>query len=278
MISGSFCSKSTKRTDPVLASALIVATVLCLVGITWGRYEPWNTDQLALRELFGNPAEPFNPGWFYRPPLQTYLVWFLVRLPLASIGDLLAWGPSRLATAELVGARLVTLGLFLATILLAYRLVRRATGVCEARLLALTPATSAGLIAHAHFLTVDLPLAFWMIAATAVFVGIAERPRAGRYALGGLLIGLASATKYNGLVLVCGLLAAHAMAVSDGERSDRLAHWLDKRLALGLLAVPVAFLLANPYALLDWRDFLGGCPTYAPVARDRGAEPSFSRD
>ena len=26
------------------------------------------------------------------------------------------------------------------------------------------------------------------------------------------------------------------------------------------------------------RGALGGCPTYAPVARDRGAEPSFSRD
>jgi hypothetical protein len=55
------------RFDPDLAAALVLASLFCFHGITWGRVECWNLDQMAMRDLAG-----LRPGDYSKPPFHTY--------------------------------------------------------------------------------------------------------------------------------------------------------------------------------------------------------------
>ncbi|MDQ6807567.1 MAG: hypothetical protein M3065_22035, partial [Actinomycetota bacterium] len=73
------------------------------------------------------------------------------------------------------------------------------------------------------------------------------------YLIAGIGIGLAAATKYTGgITLLCLIAAAVCNAAGDEHRH------VPRRLAGGLGIALVAFLLANPYALLDFSSFIQG--------------------
>jgi 4-amino-4-deoxy-L-arabinose transferase-like glycosyltransferase len=55
--------------------------------------------------------------------------------------------------------------LYLGTIAVAYGFSRSSYGRLSAAIIAFAFATSAGFAAYAHYLTVDMPLLFWMLAA-----------------------------------------------------------------------------------------------------------------
>lgn len=241
--------------DWPLLGILATTALLCLYGIQWGRVESWNSDQMSYRYLFSVPGEPFNPAWFYRPPFHTYLLYVLVHLPLDSLGTWLGIDPVVLRPARLVMARLVTLAMFLGTIWIGYRLVEEAFDRASARIVAAILGTSAGLVMHAHFLTVDIPLAFWILWALREMTRIPQAGGPGRSVSAGLLLGLATATKYNGALLLVPLVTAHWLLWRYRPRG--LSGWTAmRRLALALGAAALAFLLANPYSVLDAGRFL----------------------
>jgi len=64
------------RFDPALAAALVLASLFCFHGISWGRVECWNLDQMAMRDLAGLRA-----GDYSKPPFHTYLNHILVIEP-----------------------------------------------------------------------------------------------------------------------------------------------------------------------------------------------------
>lgn len=241
-------------TDRALVATLVVAALLCLYGMDWGRVECWHPDQMAFRNLFSIPGEPFNPGWFYRPPFHSYLLYLLVQLPLDALGGWLGMDPATLRPARLIGARLITAAMFLGMVALAYRMVGAAFDRQSALLVALILATSAGLVMHAHFLTVDIPLAFWMLLSLWLMTGVPQDPRLGRSVAAGLLVGLATATKYNGAVLLAPLVLAHGLLLlGQADTLSRAA--VLARLITGLGAAGIGFVLANPYAVLDFERF-----------------------
>ena len=146
-------SRKIQRLDPLLVAALSLAFLFCLQGITWGRVEDWNRSSIAMRSLHA-----LRPSDYMKPPFHTYLNYVLVVWPIT--GALKIANP-----AKLIGSRLVTVALFLGTIALTYSFSRRSYGRFSAVIIAFTFATSAGFVAYAHFLTVDIPLLFWMLAA-----------------------------------------------------------------------------------------------------------------
>jgi 4-amino-4-deoxy-L-arabinose transferase-like glycosyltransferase len=89
----------------------------------------------------------------------------------------------------------------------------------SAAIIAFAFATSAGFIAYAHFLTVDIPLLFWMMAALWATYRLPLAPGTWNYAIAGFLIGIAIATKYNGLAVGIALLVAHFFATKRREPS-----------------------------------------------------------
>jgi len=240
----------TRRLDRVLGWALIFALVFSLYGIRWGRVECWNRDEMALRGLHG-----LRPSGYLKPPFHTYLNYFLVLKPIVHAEYLtrrLTGQRINLNEAKLLGSRLLVVGLFLGTIWLAYLISLAAYGKFAARIMAWLFATSAGFIAYDHFLSCDLPLLFFMMLAFLFAWRITLRPDLSNYLLAGLLTGLCTATKYNGLAIGIVIVVAHFL--SKNETTLR-SFVFSRRLFWGLVMVPAGFVLGNPFAVLDWKRF-----------------------
>ena len=247
--------RKIQRVDPLLAAALSLAFLLCLQGITWGRVECWNPDQMALRSL-----RALRPGDYMKPPFHTYLNHAFVVWPITAALKIARVPEERTKianSAKLVGSRLVTTALYLGTVALAYNISCRSYGKFSAALIAFALATSAGFVTSAHFLTADTPLLFWMLAAFWFAHRLVSAPNAWNYGMAGFLTGIATATKYNGLAVGIALVVAHFFATRrEGIRKIILS----RQLGIGLAMFPVGFLLGCPTALYEprkfWNDFI----------------------
>jgi hypothetical protein len=93
--------------------------------------------------------------------------------------------------------------------------------------------------------------------------GVLRRGWRRDYVISGVAIGLAAATKYTGgITLVC-LVAA---AASHAQPTGGAALVTLRRLVLALTAAALAFVVANPYAVLDFSAFQAGVSTQASLA------------
>ncbi len=237
--------------DPVFLIALALAIGFSCNGITWGRAEDWNRDQMALRELRG-----VLPLDYQKPPLHTYLNHLLVLAPIGGIEDTCAFlGRKNFPSNELrlLGSRVLVLLLFLGTIYCAYLLSRDAFGLSVARMIALVFASSAGFVEYNHFLSCDSPLLFFLLLTLLLAYQSAVSGKLSLYLLAGLFTGLSAAMKYNGLFIGVTLIVAHLWA-KDYRNWGRLL--FDRRLLLCLAMVLIGFFIGNPGALIDSRKFV----------------------
>jgi 4-amino-4-deoxy-L-arabinose transferase-like glycosyltransferase len=245
------------RTDKILLVALLISFSLSLYGITV-KYN--NPDQMAFLPLFLKGKLPFNPGWFDKPPFHTYLNYFLSVLPVSVLSKNLAFSPQTEEIVKIVWSRLLTKFMLIIAIGLLYQISWKSYGLLSARTIAVIAATTAGFIAYSHFLTVDIPVMFWMLVTFAFSHSILFERKLSNYLLAGFFTGIAAATKYNGVAIGISIVAAHVLSL-------RIVSWkqipwkeilFDKNLIAGLVMVAVGFLAANPFALLDYPAFSSG--------------------
>ena len=248
-------STKAQLADPLLAAALLLAFLFCLQGITWGRVEDWNRSSIAMRSL-----RALRPSDYMKPPFHTYFNHVLVVWPIDGVMKIAQVPKERMKisnSAKLIGSRLVTIALYLGTIALAYSFSRRSYGRFSAAIIAFAFATSAGFVAYAHFLTADMPLLFWMLAAFWAVHWLVSAPTTRNYAIAGFLIGIATATKYNGLAVGIAFLVAHFFA-TKGESFRRII--LSRQLGIGLGMVLLGFYFGCPTAPYEpkrfWNDFI----------------------
>jgi hypothetical protein len=190
-------------------------------------------------------------------------VWFGGR---AGVGDALATDrTSVFEVARIVAALLGTL----AVGLLAFagrRLIGGAAGLIAAALLA------AGFLPvhYSHFALNDVPT---LAPACLCLLGVAivyARGSLGGYALAGIGLGLACATKYTAGILVLTIVAAGLVAPAPSPRLRGL-------LLAGGLAL-VAFVVANPYSLLDFGAFREGLSHQSETSGDDAGKLGLSTD
>jgi len=201
-----------------------------------------------------------RPSDYMKPPFHTYFNHVLVVWPIDGVMKIAQVPKERMKisnSAKLIGSRLVTIALYLGTIALAYSFSRRSYGRFSAAIIAFAFATSAGFVANAHFLTADMPLLFWMLAAFWAVHWLVSAPTTRNYAIAGFLIGIATATKYNGLAVGIAFLVAHFFA-TKGESFRRII--LSRQLGIGLGMVLLGFYFGCPTAPYEpkrfWNDFI----------------------
>lgn len=231
-----------------LRLALLLALLLSLIGITWGRYQDWHFDQIAFIGI-----KPNGMAWLYlKPPLHTYLTEFLVIRPIHLLEKLLphsALTPSSWLAVTMVCGHLFTILLFCGSIALLYYIIRKSCGEKSASMLALIMSTSAGLIQFNHWGTVDSPLLFWMLASFAFSMNASSTGGLFDATLAGLLAGLAAADKYNGLGVAAALPVA--LFIHSGWRALYRGP-----LIFGCLAVPFGFVIGCPGAIFEHERFV----------------------
>jgi 4-amino-4-deoxy-L-arabinose transferase-like glycosyltransferase len=147
-----------------------------------------------------------------------------------------------------VASLLGTIAVWL-TYLAGKRLFGRGVGLIAAAIfgLAFLP------IFYSHLALNDVPTLAPVALSLYGVAGVLRRGRLSDYLIAGIGIGLAAATKYTGgITLLCLLVAAGCNAVGSEHRH------VPRRLLAGLAVALGAFILANPYALLDFSSFIQG--------------------
>lgn len=250
------------QTSRAICRAVLVA--VCVLGLAL-RVVGWDRGQVgeAFHSFHPDEATLLGAGLELDDPLQP---------PLTAYGLVpiyLAKGALALANADFSNlhtlyrtARTLAVLISLVSLVLTWHLARRHLGEGWALLPTLWMACAPLVVQQAHFYLVDgvftCVLLLFFVAWEAS--GLA---RWQRYALAGALIGIAGATRLNGLVLGIALLTCHCMrAASWREVGVRLRDrhlWLAAALALVLLALVQPYLLFSPERLVEGKttdDFL----------------------
>jgi 4-amino-4-deoxy-L-arabinose transferase-like glycosyltransferase len=247
---------------PALGVLLVATFVLRLWGIKQGLPYSYNVDEAThfVPRAIGFFGHDLNPHYFLNPPAYSYLLhvvfelWFGGRdaVTHAYVTD----PTSVFIVARLVAAVLGTVAVWL-TFLAAARLFDRAVALAAAAVfgLAFLP------IFYSHLALNDVPTLAPVALSLYGIAGVLRRGRKRDYALAGLGVGLAAATKYTGGVTLLCLLAAFVCDAAGGGRAKAA-----RGVVLCLLTAFVAFIAANPYAILDWNAFRDGVSSQASLA------------
>jgi 4-amino-4-deoxy-L-arabinose transferase-like glycosyltransferase len=240
------------RVNAPLAAILLLGAALRCSGLAAGAPFRMGVDEpvvlgIALQIV---RSGDFNPHFFDYGGLTFYLHAAIVAVGFLKGAMDGAWG--RLDQVWigdfLVTARTTTALLGTLTILVVFHIGRR-WGTAVALVSALLVAVLSAHVRESHFALTDVPLTLLVATTLLLSLRAAEARTLRALLLAGACVGLTTAIKYNGaLVLVMPLIAAAALP--GGRRLT------------GLLLVPVAaalgFLLAAPYSLLDLPAFLNG--------------------
>jgi 4-amino-4-deoxy-L-arabinose transferase-like glycosyltransferase len=248
-----------------LALVLAAALALRLWGVKQGMPYAYNADENAhfVPGAIGLFGHGWDPHYFVNPPAYTYLlhvvfdVWFGGR---GGVSKALATNPTEVfVVARVTAAAVGTLAVWL-VYLAGARMFGRATGLLAAALLAVSFLA----VFYSHLALNDVPtlapiaLSLWGTA------GILREGRVRDYLLAGVGLGLACATKYTGGIVLLPLLTAAAIQLAAPAGPGRALRGI---VLAGIVAV-AAFLIANPYALLDFAAFHDGLQHQADAAED----------
>lgn len=258
-----------------LAGILAVALALRLWGVAQGLPYAYNADENAhfVPGAIGLFGHGLNPHYFVNPPAYTYLLhvvfgaWFGGR---SGVSNTFAVHPTEVFVVARVTAAVVgTLAVWL-LYLAAARFCDRRVGLLAAALLAVAFLP----VFYSHLALNDVPtlapiaLSLWGTA------GVLRRGRLLDYALAGVGLGLACATKYTGGIVLLPLLAAGGLQlVAPRGRGEATAGGHARATAFGglvlagLLALG-AFVVANPFSVLDFAAFRDGLNHQASAAED----------
>jgi hypothetical protein len=246
-----------RRVDPihVALGLLLVATLLFrLWGIKQGLPYVYNVDEgyHFVPKALTFYSHNLNPHYFLNPPAYSYALNIVFELWFGGSDAVMrayASNPTEVyVVARVVAAVLGTVAVWL-TYLAGKRLFGREVGLISGAIfgLAFLP------IFYSHLALNDVPTLAPVALALYGVAGVLRHGRLIDYLIAGVGIGLAAATKYTGGgMIVCLLLAAAANAFGSEHRHT------PRRLLAGLVAALAAFLIANPYALLDFSSFIQG--------------------
>ena len=255
-----------------LAVVLILALALRLYGLDWDEGFDWtpHPDERAimfkvvelsfprlsdLPLLLNADESPWNPRWF---PYGSFPIYVLKATGVFS-GFVPGLDPNDLR----IPGRAVSALADVATVALVYAL---GAMVWSRRVGLLASALTAVAVIHiqlSHFFAVDTLMALLCFASVLFLVRVARSGRPRDSVLAGLFLGLGLATKISVAPILAAYVVAHfiaAFGLADSDDSqnapftDRISNAIGNAV-LGGFVIIAAFLIAQPYALLDWERF-----------------------
>ena len=254
------------RTRAALLLVLGLAFGLRLWGIPWGMPYALHADEpkYISRAVAMLATDDLNPHYFENPPLLTYtlLAELAVYVPSAQhLGFLQPTGDLRsqlFLSPEpfYLLARLNSVLIGTATVFLTYLVARRLLGETTALLAALLLAVAFLHVRDSHYAVNDVPATFLLMVVAYFASRVFTDGRPQGYLLGGIFLGLAVATKYNIGIGAVVLIAAHLLRIGRWRSARNLRSHVPLVLA-GAVSL-LAFVLANPFSILDFSAFVKG--------------------
>src|SRR6201995_2891010 len=247
---------------PALALLLLVSLLLRLWGIKQGLPYSYNSDEAQhfVPRAVAFFSHDFNPHYFLNPPAYSYLLHIVFELWFGSsdkVSRAYATDPTSVfVLARLVAAVLGTISVWL-TYLAGARFFNRNVGLLAAAILAFAFLP----VFYSHLALNDVPTLAPVSLALYGTAGVMRYGRMRDYAIAGAGMGLAAATKYTGGITILCLLTAFVTDASGGSLRTSA-----RRCSIGLVLGLAAFLIANPYAILDFTAFSHGVNSQASLA------------
>jgi dolichyl-phosphate-mannose-protein mannosyltransferase len=256
---------------PALAGVLIAAISLRLWGVAQGLPYVYNLDESDhfvphAVAMFGHGL---NPHYFANPPALTYLLHLAFALWFgggAGVRHAYALHPQDVYVLARVATALLGTAAVWLLYLVGSRLFDRAVGLLAAAIeaVAFLP------VFYAHLALNDVPTLAPLTLSLLGTAGVLRRGRALDYAIAGVGLGLACATKYTAGIALLPLLAAVAWRYLERDRAPA-GHAAATAPAVAGIAIAGAaalatFLIANPYSLLDYQAFHRGLVHQSTVA------------
>lgn len=235
-----------------LGAILLLALALRVWGVASGLPYVYNTDedQHFVPHAVGLLGHLLNPNYFDNPPAYTYLlsavytVWFGGR---DAVSHALATNPTEVWVLARLTAGLLGTGAVGLLYLIGVRLFDRRTGLLAAGLMAVSflPVFYSKLALNDVPTLVPVEVCLWATA------GVLAFGRRRDYLIAGIALGVAVATKYTGGIVAIPL----AVACLVRAREERALRPMLVRAALTAGLALLAFLVADPYALVDFAAF-----------------------
>jgi hypothetical protein len=263
-------ARTTERNLQRIALALLLLATLGLRlwGIKQGLPYSYNSDEARhyVPRAIAYFSHDYNPNYFLNPPGYSYLLNIVFELWFGSadaVSRAYAAHPTDVfVLARVVVAVLGTISVWL-TYLTGVRMFNRNVGLVAAAIfgLAFLP------IFYSHLALNDAPTLAPVALSLYGTAGVLRNGARRDYVLAGIGCGVAAATKYTGAITFVCLLAA---CLCDGLSGRTVAQSL-WRLGLCVAAAAIAFVIANPYSLLDFSAFHQGVSTQQGLAA--GSDP-----
>ncbi len=250
-----------------LVGLLGITLALRLWGVKQGLPYSYNVDEAThfVPRAIAFFSHDYNPQYFLNPPAYSYLLHLVFELWFGS-GDAVTRAFATDPTGVFVVARVVAAVLGTIAVWLTYLAGERLFGRTVALLGAAIFAFAFLPNFYSHLALNDVPALAPVALALYGISGVLRRGWRRDYVISGVAVGLAAATKYTGgITLVC-LLAA---AMSDGAGAGAVT--AARRTVIALGAALLAFVIANPYSVLDFSAFQAGVATQQSLAG--GSEP-----
>jgi len=251
----------------------LLALGLCLWNNGYGLPDTFGPDEPKMvNHALAFGLGDLNPHYFVYPALQMYLLFgvygalFVVLLLTGAVGSvqdytlLFLTDPTIFYKAGRAVTALFGAGSVLLVAALGPRVFgSRATGLLAALALAVHPVA----VLHGHAITADVPVTFFVLLSLVFSARLVADPTPRLHALAGAAAGLATATKYSGLIAVLPLVVAHHLGMRGVGRL-----LLPRRLLLAFAALVLAFCLTSPYSVIEWPRTLEGMRFILDVKRE----------
>ena len=258
-----------------IGTVLLLAFGLRIWGVGHGLPYAYNADENAhfVTRAIGMFGHDWDPNYYVNPPAYTYLVhlalgvWYGGR---AGVSNAFAADPTQIwIIARTLSALCGTFAVWL-LYLAGARLVDRRVGLLAAGIFAVAflPVFYAKLALNDVPTLVGVCLGLWGAA------GILRDGRLRDYAWAALGLGLACATKYTGgIVLLAILAAAGAQFAAPGGKAVAL-----RGIAVVAGLSLLTFVVANPYAVLDFASFWEGLTHQSTASGDAAGKLGLTQD
>jgi hypothetical protein len=230
---------------------------LRLWGVAQGLPYAYNSDEAdhfvpRAVKMFGGSL---NPHYFANPPGFTYLLHYLFALAYggkSGVRQMFALHPQDVYTLARVAAAVLGVAALWLLYATGARLFSRSVGLLAAAVeaVAFLP------VFYAHLALNDVPTLAPLTLSLLGASGVLRKGRTRDYVLAGVGLGLACASKYTaGIVIVpfAAATAARYLEAQPGAGRRALSG-----IALAAAAALLGFLIANPYAALDYAGFHAG--------------------
>jgi 4-amino-4-deoxy-L-arabinose transferase-like glycosyltransferase len=250
------------RANKILFAILVAGALFRLWSINWSLPDLYEEAAPLVKSWkmwnWGGAGFDFNPHFFNYPALTIYLTFvvqamqFLLGLALGMYRSMSTYGADM--TSIVIPARLLVVVFDVGTIWVLAKIVREHSGERAAYVAAALVALNPLHIEQSHYIIVDIPLAFFVALSLLYILRAYSSGERRWYVLAGLSIGLATATKYTGVILIPVLIAAHMLRSSTFPKSIRSLRVIHLWMAAFIAAS--VFFLTNPYILLSYDEFV----------------------